>query len=65
MSVRKVSVECGRIDVALRELRGPVFCGQEDVDPLVNCIVGDEVVDEAVARLGDAMDPVLRLQVVV
>ena len=65
MSVRKESPKGRGVDVALRELRRAVLRGEQDIHPLVDGVVGDQVVYEALAGLGDPVDAVLRLEVVV
>src|ERR1043165_6783842 len=54
-----------RIDVALRELRGEVFCSEQHVNPVVDRALGDQIPDVALFLLRNPVDAVLRLQIIV
>ena len=55
----------GRRQVALGNRCRSLLDIEQYVDPLVHCIEGDDAVDVAGTSLGDPMDPILGLLVVV
>ena len=57
--------EGSRVDIALGKLGGAVLGREQNVDPFVDSVIGDEIVDETIASLGDPVDAVLCLEVVV
>ena len=53
MSVRKESRKAVGIDIALGKLGGAVLGREQYVDPFVDSVIGNEIVDETIASLGD------------